>query len=216
VDFAEVLLNRDDIEPRPTRSSTFSGTGCWGGRSTTLRNAHTGRDVADLERLFRSIFDGLELTGRSDTWRTHHIATIAARFRTPLLNISTACKDSSPTTVRRATSPGARSRTGRCTSSTSPTSIRWGQDLVFAARLRSCAKHLERRDLGVDAVIVFVDESTSTRRATPETYVKKMLLDISERGRYLGLVLFAAEQFARRCIAASWGTQGHRCSGAWT
>jgi DNA helicase HerA-like ATPase len=29
----------------------------------------------------------------------------------------------------------------------------------------------------------------------PETYVKEMLLDISERGRYLGLVLFGAQQF---------------------
>ena len=29
----------------------------------------------------------------------------------------------------------------------------------------------------------------------PETYVRKMLLDIAERGRYLGLVLFSAQQF---------------------
>jgi len=29
----------------------------------------------------------------------------------------------------------------------------------------------------------------------PDTYVRKMLLDLSERGRYLGLVLFSAQQF---------------------
>src|SRR5213592_2182618 len=47
---------------------------------------------ADLERLFRSIFDGLELGGgRGDTWRTHHIATIR-KVRNRLSNISTRCK----------------------------------------------------------------------------------------------------------------------------
>jgi hypothetical protein len=29
----------------------------------------------------------------------------------------------------------------------------------------------------------------------PDTYVRKMLLDLAERGRYLGLVLFSAQQF---------------------
>jgi DNA helicase HerA-like ATPase len=71
-----------------------------------------------------------------------------------------------------------------------------GQDLVFARVVSKLREHLERRDLGVDAVVVFVDELNKYAPADgPETYVKKMLLDISERGRYLGLVLFGAEQF---------------------
>ena len=43
----------------------------------------------------------------------------------------------------------------------------------------------------------------------PNTYVRKMLLDISERGRYLGLVLFAAQQFrsqVHRRIVGNAGT----------
>src|SRR5205807_3460589 len=43
-----------------------------------------------------------------------------------------------------------------------------------------------------------------------ETYVKKMLLDISERGRYLGLVLFGAEQFrsqVHRRVVGNAGSQ---------
>jgi hypothetical protein len=45
-------------------------------------------------------------------------------------------------------------------------------------------------------VIVFADELNKYAPADgPDTYVRKMLLDISERGRYLGLVLFGAEQF---------------------
>src|SRR5204862_6530208 len=71
-----------------------------------------------------------------------------------------------------------------------------GQDLVFARVVSKLRGHLERRDLGVDAVVVFVDELNKYAPGDgPETYVKKMLLDISERGRYLGLVLFGAEQF---------------------
>jgi hypothetical protein len=48
----------------------------------------------------------------------------------------------------------------------------------------------------VDHVVVFVDELNKYAPSDgPDTYVRKMLLDISERGRYLGLVLFAAQQF---------------------
>jgi hypothetical protein len=45
-------------------------------------------------------------------------------------------------------------------------------------------------------VVVFVDELNKYAPADgPDTYVRKMLLDLSERGRYLGLVLFSAQQF---------------------
>src|SRR4029079_17474004 len=53
-----------------------------------------------------------------------------------------------------------------------------------------------RRALGVDHVVVFVDELNKyAPHDGPDTYVRKMLLDIAERGRYLGLVLFGAQQF---------------------
>ncbi|HEX6062826.1 MAG TPA: hypothetical protein VFZ04_01340, partial [Longimicrobiales bacterium] len=48
----------------------------------------------------------------------------------------------------------------------------------------------------VDHLIVFVDELNKYAPSDGhETYVRKMLLDVSERGRYLGLVLFSAQQF---------------------
>src|SRR5256886_5618080 len=66
----------------------------------------------------------------------------------------------------------------------------------YTTLFRSLREQLERRELGVDAVIVFVDELNKyAPQDGPETYVRKMLLDISERGRYLGLVLFGAQQF---------------------
>ncbi|MBA3522699.1 MAG: ATP-binding protein, partial [Gemmatimonadales bacterium] len=71
-------------------------------------------------------------------------------------------------------------------------------------------EHLERRDLGVDHVVVFVDELNKYAPADgADTYVRKMLLDLSERGRYLGLVLFSAQQFrsqVQRRVVGNAGT----------
>jgi DNA helicase HerA-like ATPase len=70
------------------------------------------------------------------------------------------------------------------------------QDLVFTRVVSKLRERLERRDLGVDNVIVLVDELNQYAAAdAADTYVRRMLLDISERGRYLGLVLFGAQQF---------------------
>jgi hypothetical protein len=70
------------------------------------------------------------------------------------------------------------------------------QDLIFTRIVSKLREHLERRNLGVDHVVVFVDELNKYAATEgPETYVRKMLLDIAERGRYLGLVLFGAQQF---------------------
>jgi len=45
-------------------------------------------------------------------------------------------------------------------------------------------------------VVVFVDELNKYAPGDGhDTYVRKMLLDLAERGRYLGLVLFSAQQF---------------------
>ena len=70
------------------------------------------------------------------------------------------------------------------------------QDLIFARVVTEARERLERNTLGVDHLVVFVDELNKYAPADSyETYVRKMLLDISERGRYLGLVLFSAQQF---------------------
>ena len=135
-------------------------------------------------------------TKDGESWRTHHIATIR-KVRNRLSNISTRCAGTRHR--RRATSATFRSgasRTGRCTWSTSPTLEEDAQDLIFARVVSKLREHLERRDLGVKHVVVFVDELNKYAPGDgPDTYVRKMLLDIAERGRYLGLVLFSAQQF---------------------
>jgi DNA helicase HerA-like ATPase len=70
------------------------------------------------------------------------------------------------------------------------------QDLIFARIVTKLREQLEKRDLGVNHVIVFVDELNKYAPSDgQDTYVRKMLLDLAERGRYLGLVLFSAQQF---------------------
>ena len=61
----------------------------------------------------------------------------------------------------------------------------------------------------MDHVVVFVDELNKYAPVDgPETYVKKMLLDLSERGRYLGLVLFSAQQFRSQVLRRVTGNAG--------
>src|SRR2546421_6201274 len=92
LDFAEVLLNRDDIDAKADAFIDFLSDRVLNKEfDDGFGGSHRVQTFADLDGLFRAIFDGLELSGRSDMWRTHHIATIR-KVRNRLSNISTRCK----------------------------------------------------------------------------------------------------------------------------
>ncbi|HET8650658.1 MAG TPA: hypothetical protein VFL95_11490 [Gemmatimonadales bacterium] len=213
LDYAEVVMNRDDIDAKADAFIDFLAERVVGReyRDETLRTKpFQVQSFADLEEFFRCIFDYMETLGRGgEVWKTHHIATIR-KVRNRLGNISTRSK-------------------GLVTDDGAANDLPWGeftdrgvyvidvagldplaQDLVFARIVSKLREHLERRDLGVDHVAVFVDELNKYASADgPETYVKKMLLDLSERGRYLGLVLFSAQQFrsqVQRRVVGNTGT----------
>lgn len=194
--FAEVLLNRDDIDAKADAFIDFLADRVVGQQfDDGFGRVHRVQTFADLEALFRSIFDGVEASSRADVWRTHHIATIR-KVRNRLSNVSTRCKglvtDDGPSSDLPWGAFEDRTVYVIDLANVDPL----GQDLVFARVVSELREHLERRDLGVDAVVVFADELNKYAPADePESYVTKMLLDISERGRYLGLVLFGAEQF---------------------
>ncbi len=196
LDYHEVLLNRDDIDAKSDAFIDFLADRVvekefrddWG-------TTHRVRTFGDLERLFRSIFDGLESTGRSDVWRTHHIATIR-KVRNRLMNISIRCKGLVTDDGSVSDIPFGSFEDRAVYVLDVAGMDQLGQDLAFTRVVSKLREHLERRDLGVDHVVVFVDELNKYAPGDgPESYVKKMLLDISERGRYLGLVLFSAQQF---------------------
>ena len=198
LDYAEVLLNRDDVDAKADAFIDFLAERVVGKEffDETLGKVFSVRSFADLEEFFQAIFHFLEMMGKGgEIWRTHHIATIR-KIRNRLGNISTRSK-------------------GLVTDDGDVNDLPWGsfadrtlyvvdvagldplaQDLVFARMVSKLREHLERRDLGVEHVVVFVDELNKyAPQDGPDTYVRKMLLDLSERGRYLGLVLVSAQQF---------------------
>jgi hypothetical protein len=194
--YAEVLLNKDDIDAKADALIDFISENVLDKRfaDPICSRPHTVQSFADLEAWFKDLLKGME--GKDEqSWRTHHVATIR-KVRNRLSNISTRCA-------------------GLVTDSGSVSDLPFGkfddrtvyvvdvanleedaQDLIFARTITKLREHLERRDLGVKHVIVFVDELNKyAPNDGPDTYVRKMLLDIAERGRYLGLVLFSAQQF---------------------
>jgi len=211
LDFAEVVMNRDDIDAKADAFIDFLAERVVGKefRDDLLRGEpfHV-QTFADLEVFFRAIFDSLEALGRGEIWRTHHVATIR-KVRNRLGNISTRAK-------------------GLVTDDGTASDLPWGafrdralhvvdvagldplaQDLVFARTVSKLREHLERRDLGVDHVVVVVDELNKYAPADgPDTHVRRMLLDLAERGRYLGLVLFSAQQFRSQVLRRVVGNAG--------
>ena len=211
LDFAEVVLNRDDIDAKADAFIDFLGERVVGReyRDELLRpSPFRVQSFADLEEFFRAIFDLMEKGRGGEVWRTHHVATIR-KIRNRLGNISTRCKG-------LVTDDGAANDLpwGRFTDRTVYAVDVAGldplaQDLVFARLVSRLREHLERRDLGVDHVVVFVDELNKYAPADgPDTYVRRMLIDLSERGRYLGLVLFSAQQFRSQVFRRVTGNAG--------
>lgn len=194
--YAEVMLNKDDVDAKSDALIDFIREQVVGRRfeDALLQTAHEVRSFADLDGWFRDVLRSMEAKN-GEHWRTHHVATIR-KVRNRLTNISTRCR-------------------GLVTDEADASDLPWGsfvdrtvyvidvalqeedaQDLIFARVVSQLREHLERRALGVDHVVVFVDELNKYASYDgPDTYVRKMLLDIAERGRYLGLVLFGAQQF---------------------
>jgi hypothetical protein len=72
-----------------------------------------------------------------------------------------------------------------------------GQRLVFSRAIREVSQRLEQGISDIDAVVVFVDELNKFGPSGNErSPLKSFLIDVTARGRSMGMVLFGAEQFA--------------------
>jgi uncharacterized protein len=195
--FAEVLLTREDVDAKADALIEFIRERVVGrefGSEQGTLHRHVVRTFQELEAWFEDVLATCEQNNR-ESFRTHHVATIR-KVRNRLLNLSTRAK-------------------GLVANDTTVSDLPWGsfadrsiyvidvanvepeaQDLIFARVVTEARERLERNGLGVDHLIVFVDELNKYAPGDGhDTYVRKMLLDVSERGRYLGLVLFSAQQF---------------------
>ena len=195
--YAEVLLNKDDIDAKADALIDFITENVVDKEfppDGILTKNHQVQSFAELDAWFRDILQGLEKKN-GESWRTHHVATIR-KVRNRLSNISTRCAGLVTDTGAVSDLPFG-SFVDKTVYVVDVANLEEdAQDLIFARIVSKLREHLERRDLGVKHLVVFVDELNKYAPGDgPDTYVRKMLLDIAERGRYLGLVLFSAQQF---------------------
>lgn len=210
VDFADVLMNRDDVDAKADALLDFLAERVIGREyedETLQPSLHRVETFADLEQFFRAVLRAVE-GGRGDTWRSHHVATIR-KVRNRLGNITTRAKGLVTDDGTGSDLPWAKFQDRHVYVVDVAGVDPLGQDLVFARTISKLREHLERRDLGVDHVVVFVDELNKYAPADgPDTYVRTMLVDLAERGRYLGLVLFSAQQFRSQVLRRVTGNAG--------
>lgn len=194
LEFTEVVLNRDDVDAKADALIQFIRQRVVDQTTEANNQQITVRNFRDLNEWFDLVLNEMEQSNRSE-WKTHHYATIR-KVHNRLSNLSTR--------YRGLISPDEFS-----------SDLPWGefkdrtvyvvdvaniepeaQDLAFTRIVSELRQRLEAGKLGVKHVVVVVDELNKYAPSdSAETYLRKTLLDISERGRYLGLVLFSAQQF---------------------
>jgi hypothetical protein len=69
------------------------------------------------------------------------------------------------------------------------------QELLVTRLIDSVWRKAEREELGVDKVIIFVDELNKYAAGGSQGGLRDTLVDIAARGRHLNVVLFGAQQF---------------------
>lgn len=197
LDYVHVLLNRDDIDAKADALIDFIKERILDQPfNPDLEITETVTDFGTLNRWFARVIQTIEEAERSGgNWRTHNIATIRKVYNR-LINLPTRCggllSDQGPTYDVDWQALTDRTVTVIDVAHMEPI----GQELVFTRIVDELRKRLERGSLPVGRVVVFFDELNKYAPADGgDTFLKRTLLDISERGRYLGLVLFSAQQF---------------------
>jgi hypothetical protein len=201
--FTEVLVNKDDIDVKADAFLQFLRQRAIEPGRFRFNNEEIGHGLpeeimvtnfAELVTWFDVVLRFMEGTNKR-FWRSYAIETIR-KIQNRLANLTTRFA-------------------GLVAESTEIFDLPWGQfedrtmyvidvaqisseaqDLIFTRMVAELRERMERRDLGVDTVIVVVDELNQYAPAYQrDTYVLRTLREICARGRYLGLVLFGAQQF---------------------
>ncbi|MBA3725194.1 MAG: hypothetical protein H0W86_01770 [Armatimonadetes bacterium] len=194
---AEVLLNREDLDVKADAFLQFLVRDVAGRDAFRLSDASPPMKVSNLKGLVAAVQAMLNLADSGD-YKTHHPATIrkmlnridnfSVRFH-GLISNSGDTINPLPETFKDRTA---------YVIDLSQSDVE-AQDLVFAAVISDLRSRMEQGRLGVKRLIVVVDELNKYAPTSGhETYVVRALRDIAARGRYLGLVLFGAQQFRSR------------------
>lgn len=194
MDFTDVVLNRDDLDAKADALVQYIRQRVIDQKTVVDSMPFLVRNFRDLTDWFDAVTQHMEQSNR-DQYETHHYQTIRKVYNR-LTNLATRYKGliTNEEAVQDLPFGAFQDRTVYCVDVSQLDAA--AQDLVFTRVVNKLREHLERGDLGVKRLIVFVDELNKYAASDgPDTYLRRTLLDISERGRYLGLVLFSAQQF---------------------
>ncbi len=200
VEFAEVLLNRDDLDAKADAYLQYLNDRFVNGEGHQIGGEGPRRKATSLRELVAIIQDQLRHAEmRNATQIESHSALTARKMYNRINNLggrfagliaetgaSTGPFDQTfePNTVYVVDVAGLDSDS---------------QDLVFAGFIKKLRQRMEGGDLGVGRLVVMVDELNKyDPSGGAETYVVRSLREIAARGRYLGLTLFGAQQFRSR------------------
>ncbi len=160
-----------------------------------LRERKIG-SLDELRELFSRVENELAESGQ-DTWNGHHKATIRKaqnRFKGlqdklgGLLADGAVHYGATPQVVY-GFNPGELRVVDISACNTN------AQELIVSSTINAIWKLAEKSDMGVDKLIVFVDELNRYAPAGGEGGLRDTLVDIAARGRHLNVVLLGAQQF---------------------
>jgi DNA helicase HerA-like ATPase len=199
-DHVQVLLNKDDVDAKADAFLSMLKQNVINAKPDKNYCVYTPvKNFNDLEKWFQCVFTQIE--GQDETsdgktqWKGHATATIRKVYNR-LMNIKTRCKGLVTNTSDVNDLPWGKFEDKGVYVIDVANIIQLAQDLVFTRVVEELKRRLEEKTLGVEKVIVFVDELNKYASSdSGDSYLKQTLLEISERGRYLGLVLFSAQQF---------------------
>ena len=195
IEYSGVFLNRDDIDAKADALISYIQQRVVGRKVTVGDKTFEVHDFAELNAWFDAVKEFMEDNEKPE-YKTHHIATIR-KVSNRLSNLVNRYKGLISPDTTHSDLPwdeGFRDRHIYVVDVAKQDAQ--AQDLVFTRVVSKLRERLEAKKLGVGHVIVVVDELNKYAPSDgSETYLKKTLLEISERGRYLGLVLFSAQQF---------------------
>ncbi len=192
--YTEVVLNRDDVDAKADALIQYINQRVV---DQTIEVGHkklTVRNFTELNEWFDSVLKEMEERGLQE-WKTHHYATIRKVYNR-LSNLVTRYRGLISPDETTCDLPWGEFRDRTVYVVDVANVDPQAQDLVFTRVVSQLREMLEKKTLGVEHVVVVVDELNKYAPSDgQDTYLKQTLLDISERGRYLGLVLFSAQQF---------------------
>jgi hypothetical protein len=156
--------------------------------------------VDELEKLFKRIDEHFRDPESGDHWEGHHKATIRKaqnRFKGMQDKLGGLLAHGK---VRSKAVPTADSPFGdrelRVIDISQANSV--AGELLVTSIINAVWKMAEKSTLGVNKLIVFVDELNKYAPAGGEGGLRDTLVDIAARGRHLNVVLFGAQQFRSR------------------